>query len=242
MADRVYAHSDIMEGFTGDLDALVIYDRGTKFIDCYPLRSKSSDDAYTAFQDFRGTKYLDLVYVDNSLELKKAVEDLGFPRRTSQPGVPQSNGVVENKVKLCVAGAKTLMECAGLPACFWPYAVRAWTFGRNTDIVEGDSPWNRRHGQGNFKGPRIPFGAQVIFRQSPTVKERKHKFEPDGKPGVFLGYVVQPGGLWKGEFYVAPLQQFVGVSLHRRAPGKDTCVQVQRVREALFDKNDLVSR
>ena len=81
-ADHVYAHSERLAGFTGDLDLLVIFDRGVGWIEGYPLRSKGADDAYNSFQDFRGSTYLDLVYVDNSRELRKSVEQLGFPRGT----------------------------------------------------------------------------------------------------------------------------------------------------------------
>ena len=42
-ADHVYAHSERLAGFTGDLDLLVIYDRGSQWIEGYPLRSKGAD-------------------------------------------------------------------------------------------------------------------------------------------------------------------------------------------------------
>ena len=73
------AHSERLAGFTGDIDLLVIYDRGVEWIEGYPLRSKGADDAYNSFQDFRGNTYLDLVYVDNSRELRKSIKQLGFP-------------------------------------------------------------------------------------------------------------------------------------------------------------------
>ena len=54
-ADHVYAHSERLAGFTGDLDLLVIFDRSVGWIEGYPLRSKGADDAYNSFQDFRGS-------------------------------------------------------------------------------------------------------------------------------------------------------------------------------------------
>ena len=181
----------------------------------YTLRSKGADDAYNSFQDFRGSTYLDLVYVDNSRELRKSIEQLGFPRGTSTPGIPSSNGDAESKVKITIGGGKTLLEQAGLPACMWPYSVRCWCFGRNTQVRDGDSSWNIRHKKGQFTGPKIPFGAAVNFKLSPISKQKKSKFSPDSQVGVFFGYVLQPGGLWKNEFYVVALADFVGVSLHK---------------------------
>ena len=117
-ADHVYAASEEIEGFTGDKDVLIIYDLGTRYGDAFPVRSKSADEAYTAFNEFRGRAYLDYVYVDNSRELNAAVNTLGFAKGSSTPGIPQSNVVIENQVQLTLNGAKIVLEQAGLPACF----------------------------------------------------------------------------------------------------------------------------
>ena len=206
----MYAHSERLAGVTRDRDLLVIYDRGVEWIEGYPLRSKGADDAYNSFQDFRGSTYIDLVYVDNSRELRKSIEQLGFRRGTSTLGIPSSNGDAESKVKITIGGGKTLLEQAGLPACMWPYVVRCWCFG-NTQVRNGGSSWNMRHKKGQFVGPKIPFGAAVSFKQSPISKQNKSKFSPDSQVGVFFGYVLQPGGVWKSDFYVVVLADFVGV-------------------------------
>ena len=96
--DHAYAHTKAMEGIDGSLDMLVIYDVGTEKIDAYPAKSKDADDTYYAIQDFRGTTYLDMVYSDNSKEIKKAVRQFGFNHRTSVPGIPQTNTLAEGKV------------------------------------------------------------------------------------------------------------------------------------------------
>ena len=91
--DHVYAHTEQMEGIDGSLDMLVMYDIGTEKIDAFPSKSKSADDTYAAIQDFRGTTYLRCVYSDNSREIKSAVRMLGFPYRTSVPGIPAANTI-----------------------------------------------------------------------------------------------------------------------------------------------------
>jgi hypothetical protein len=50
-ADHVVANAEKSQGLTGDKDALVIKDRFTKYVEGYPLPTKSADDAYGAFRD-----------------------------------------------------------------------------------------------------------------------------------------------------------------------------------------------
>jgi hypothetical protein len=135
--------------------ALVIYDLATRFTGCYPLKSKAADEAYNAIQHFRGKCYLQFVHTDNSGELIKAVGDLGFPHSTSTPGVHETNAVVERRNETILGGARTLLEHAGLPGCFWPLASAYFAHALNAEIVEGDSPWNLRHGKGHFNSSRL---------------------------------------------------------------------------------------
>ena len=46
-ADHIALGSEISQGRRGERDALVILDRATSWIDCYPLYSKSADETYT---------------------------------------------------------------------------------------------------------------------------------------------------------------------------------------------------
>ena len=49
-------------------------------------------------------------------------------------------------------GAQSLLEHAGLPSCFWPFAVRFWCFMHNTEVSAGESAWKLRHGAGHLPG------------------------------------------------------------------------------------------
>ena len=228
--DHVYAHSTEMEGIDGSLDMLVIYDLGTEKIDAYPAKSKNADDTYNAIQDFRGSTYIDTVYSDNSKEIKKAVRDLGFPHRTSVPGVPSTNTLAEGRVQIVVNGAKTNLVNAGLPCAFWPYAARHFCFALTTRTVNDTTSYYRQHGA-HFAGMSIPFGCRVFFKSSPISARQPSKFEGDAAAGVFLGYVLDPGGKWSGEYYVVDLSAFAGKPLHRATPAAKLKVHVQRVRE-----------
>ena len=54
VADHLIAQSELDKGINGETCALIICDRHTDILACYPLRSKSKDEAYTALNDFEG--------------------------------------------------------------------------------------------------------------------------------------------------------------------------------------------
>ena len=64
-----------------------------------------------------------------------------------------------------------------------------------------------------LKGLAIPFGCGIFFLPAPT-KYTNSKSCPKMSCGVFLGYRLQPGGTWSGEYIVADLYDFVGCNLH----------------------------
>ena len=65
-----------------------------------------------------------------------------------------------------------------------------------------------------FKGPKIPFGAKVVFKPS-DARERvqRSKFDPKGLYGVFAGYVIESGNKWSRRMLVWNLQDFAKVNL-----------------------------
>jgi len=78
----------------------------------------------------------------------------------------------------------------------------------NVTMVDGDSPWNRRHGKGRFTGPLFPFGCIVDYLPKPEAVKGLPKFDTRASPGILVGYYLQPGGQWKGEFQVFPKDKF----------------------------------
>ncbi len=240
-ADHVYCASEEMQGFTGDKDIVIIHDIATKWTDAFPVRSKTADDATYAINEFRGREYLHHVYVDNSGELNKSIKGLGFPKGSSTPGIPQSNGIIENYVKLTLNGAKVILEQAGLPACFWPEAVRHYWCCRNTVVVDDNvpTPWEQRHGT-HWLGQHVPFGARVRFKPSPLATRNAPKTSPDTRYGVFLGWMLQPGGHWKGDYRVVDLEDFAGMDLQVDALPAKCRVHVQKISVLKFDETEPV--
>ena len=60
----------------------------------------------------------------------------------------------------------------------------------------------------HFKGPIIPFGSLVEYHPI-TAKDqsRIHQFGKKVLPGLFLGYALYAGGIWKGDVLVADLEE-----------------------------------
>ena len=216
-ADHIISRSTASQGLTGEKNALVLLDRATGYIECYPLGTKSSSDTWDAFNEFLGPAgYIRSLYTDDSPELIKTAKDMKVPLAKAIPGRPSTNGVAERAVRSVVEGARTILEHAGLPARFWKYAVRHWCFSRNVSLRSGESSWNLRFGQGHFKGPKLPFGCLVDFMPTPEYSKKATvlpKFGPKAIPGVFLGYFLQPGGRHRGDYLVAELKDFQEMDL-----------------------------
>ena len=87
--------------------------------------------------------------------------------------------------------------------------MECYTYLRNvTDLLsDGKTPYERRFGQ-PFKGPIIPFSSLVEYHPL-TAKDqsRMHQFGKKVLPGLFLGYALYAGGIWKSDVLVADLEE-----------------------------------
>ena len=80
--------------------------------------------------------------------------------------------------------------------------------GNVTDLLsDGKTPYEIRFGQ-PFKGPIIPFGSLVEYDPT-TAKDQSqiHQFGKKVLPGLFLGYALYAGGIWKGDVLIADLEE-----------------------------------
>ena len=69
-----------------------------------------------------------------------------------------------------------------------------------------DAPWKLRFDE-DFPGQLIPFRAKILFWNNPKrVDNTSGKTSPTANDGIFLGYHVQLGLAWKGEYLVAKLE------------------------------------
>ena len=72
---------------------------------------------------------------------------------------------------------------------------------------DGKRPHERRFGE-PLEGPLIPFGSMIEYHPT-SAKDlsRLHQFVKKVFPGIFLGYVLYAGGIWKGDILVADFEE-----------------------------------
>ena len=133
-----------------------------------------------------------------SPELIKSAKKMGLCHGKALPGRHQNNSWCERKIRDIVQGARTVLEHAGLPQCYWIFAIRHWCFMHNVTLVDGDSPWNRRHGKGHFTGPLFLFGCTLDYLPAAEVVKGLPNFDTRASSGIMVGYFLQPGGAVEG--------------------------------------------
>ena len=74
-------------------------------------------------------------------------------------------------------------------------------------LMGRETPYERRFGQ-PFKGTIIPLGSLVEYHRI-TAKDqsRIHHFGKKVLPGLFPGYALYTGGIWKGDVLIADLEE-----------------------------------
>ena len=113
---------------------------------------------------------------------------------------------MERRTGVLSDGVRCLLEQSGLPHGWWPYAARAFAHGMNIKVDdEGNSPWARKHGE-SWAGPNHVFGMQVHFRK-PSVFRDQRKFTNRGSDGIFVGWHLQPGGVYRGDMLVIDVDE-----------------------------------
>ena len=86
-------------------------------------------------------------------------------------------------------------------------SMECYTYLRNVTelLFDGKTPYERRFGK-PFEGPIVPFGSLVEYHPI-TAKDqsRIHKFGKKVLFGMFFGYALYAGEIWKGEALIADL-------------------------------------
>ena len=149
-----------------------------------------------------------VIYTDNSLEFGKACEDLSWNHCTSTPHRSESNVIAEREVRRVKEGTFAVYCCKRVQM-----KVGGQMLWNVTPICEtsqiyylmGKTPYERRFGQ-PCKGPIIPFGSLVEYH--PLTAKDQSRIHHCGKkvlPGLFFGYALYAGGIWKGDVLIADL-------------------------------------
>lgn len=81
---------------------------------------------------------------------------------------------------------------------------------------------------------KVPFGAKILFYNNPNRPDNTSgKLSPTANDGVFLGYYIQPGHQWKGEYLVAKLD---ALDYH----AENGSITVQRSRQIILPSGGFV--
>ena len=131
-------------GVDGYVEAVTFLDRHSNFRLGQPVKSKDHDDTFESLQFMKGREEWQRMYSDNEGWIKTACEQLGVLWDPCQPGIHQSNGVIENTNLQIVYDIKVTLCAAGLPACAWPYAIAF-------RCMLHETPWTTKFGE-DFQG------------------------------------------------------------------------------------------
>jgi hypothetical protein len=195
--DHLVARSAAAQGLDGERNMLVVKDRATNYVDCFPVFSKGAQEVAVSLRMFFGRVKPGLIYTDCAPELAKAIEYIAA-HGTARPYRHETNGRIERTIRLVAEGARTCLTQAGLPTRLWPYACRHFCFSLNQRCDhDGVSPWFRRH-KAYFNKMQYPFGSLVYYYPPEPDRKNLPKFEPRARAGLTLGYHLQPGGTTKG--------------------------------------------
>ena len=146
-----------------------------------------------------------VIYTDNSLEFGKACEDLSWNHCTSTPHRSETNGIAEKAVRRVKEGTSAVLLQSGRNESWWADSMVCYTYLRNvTDLLsDGKTSYERRFGQ-PFKGPIIHW---LSHPKSGKDQSRIHQFGKKVLPGLFLGYALYAGCIWKCDVLVADLEE-----------------------------------
>ena len=190
--------------------AVVVQDLATQWIQSYPSKAKTSQEPQRSLQKFlEPNRKPKKIYTDNSLEFGKACEDLSWNHCTSTPHRSETNGIAERAVCRVKEGTSPVLLQSGLGENWWADSVECYTNLRNIQhlLSVGKTPYERRFGK-PFKGLIIPFGSLVEYYPiSAKDQSRIRQFGKKVLPGLFFGYALYAGGLWKGDILVADIEE-----------------------------------
>ena len=185
-------------------------DLATQWIQAYPCKTKTSQETQRSLQKFlEPHRKLKVIYTDNSLEFGKGCEDLSWNHCTSTPHRSETNGIAERAVRRVREGTSVVLLQSGLNESWWADSMECCTHLRIVQglLCDGKTSYERRFGK-PFKGPITPFGSLVEYHPI-TAKDqsRIHQFGKKVLPGLFLGYALFAGEIWKGDILVADLEE-----------------------------------
>ena len=201
--------SDNCESRNNHRYAVVVQDLATQWIQAYPCNNKTSQETQRSFTSSWSPtgilKSLKLTIPWNSAKLVK----ISWNHCTSTPHRSETNGIAERAVRRVKEGTSAVLLKSGLNESWWGDSMECYTYLRNVAdlLTDGKTPYERRFGQ-PLKGPIFPFGSLVEYHPiTAKYQSRIHQFGKKVLLGLFLGYALYAGGIWKGDVLIADLEE-----------------------------------
>ena len=220
--DHIVCHNWMEhKGLGGKKDVFTVFVFATSELHGIPANSQDTWDPIEALQCLAGDEYIHVMYADRDETIDRAVKYLHGMRKKPELGNSSSNGVIENLNRRLQEAVRAALIQAGLPICWWSYAVQHWCFLRNTaPDATGISPYEKRHGE-KCKALPLPFGVGVYFSPNKTKYKHQHKFQSRFCYGIIVGFGLSPGHVWDGTDMVVDVDHFVYRSLDEFAEPKE---------------------
>jgi hypothetical protein len=169
-------------------------------------RDKTALETEVALRDYLGHSEVLCVYSDRSNEIKAALTALKILHRRSLPHQPRTNAIVERRVRMINDGVRCLLFRSGLTSYYWAKAAAFFvgSFNCCAETKDGKSPYLLRHGEAAEGFKEIPFGSKCGVRLPTQLrKELYGTLSATTLPGIFLRYIFDSGGKFRGHVEVA---------------------------------------
>ena len=232
MVDHMIFGKGEETGLDGETTAVFIADDATDLRDNIPVSSREADEAELAQKTLVGGTPIGSSFRDRSRELKAMARRNKWVHRRATPHRPEAHGKLEIKIRYTKEATRCNLRQSRLPHKYWTYASRHACWARNVwrKGTDGKSAYERLHGTSSFTGKLVPFGMGIQFRPTKPNREKLLEFDSRAVDGIFLGWDIQPGMTFKGDYLVAAWSDF-------QALGLDAKVPVHVVREIIVPEN-----
>ena len=129
--------------------AVVVQDLATQWIQSYPCKTKTSQEAQKNLMNIlEPTRKSKVIYTDNSMKFGKSCEELSWNHCTSTPHTSETSGIAERAIRRVKEGTSAVLFQFGLGDEWWADSMECHCYLRNvTDLLsDGKTPKERRFG------------------------------------------------------------------------------------------------
>ena len=164
-------------------NTVVVQDLAAQWIQSYPCKTKTSQETEKSLRKFlEPSQKPKVIYTDNSLEFGKSCEESSRNHRTSTPHRSEKNGIAERAVRRVKEGTTAVLLQSGLDEKWWSVFMECYCYLRNVQdlLADGKTPYERRFGE-SFKGPVIPFGAEVEYLPNSERETKRESINSERK-------------------------------------------------------------